>query len=218
MRLLSSRKFFQQRLRLFESRKQPLVRLELRRMHATPSAAVIPRDVKVQHFVGPNVLERQARDSGLIEDSTDHDHVVRRIEMPEPSARPYRAPANCRAGHHPPEIQPVDFFENVLKVVHRTLRTRVGLATPRLTHQTDLAPHILPVQIEAVSMYVLRGCGPAVQLTQQNMGEGFGHRSGRALEQIADANPYGATVKPDIAVGIREAFVLDFHSGYRRSR
>jgi hypothetical protein len=49
------------------------------------------------------------------------------------------------------------------------------------------------------------------------MGEGFGYRSGRALEQIADANPYRAAAKPDVAVRIGEAFILEFDRGHRRS-
>jgi len=138
--------------------------------------------------------------------------------MAEPRPRTYRAPAYRRTRHHSTEIQPVDFFENLLKVVQRTLRTCVGFAAPCLADQADLAPYILPVQIKPVSMRVLGGGGPAVQLTQENMGEGFGHRSRRALEQIADANPYRAAVQPNVAVRIREAFVLEFDRRHGRSR
>jgi hypothetical protein len=110
--------FPQQRLRLFELRKEFLVRLELGRVDAPAGAAVIYRIVQVQHLVVHHIFEREARGARVVEDAADDDHVVRWIEVAEPRPRAHMAPAERGARHHTPEVFRVELLEYLFQIVY----------------------------------------------------------------------------------------------------
>ena len=76
--------------------------------------------------------------------------------------------------------------------------------SPRLPHQIDSAPHIPPVQIQPVAMLVMPRDRLAIKLVKQNMRQRFGHRRGRAFQQIGNRDRDPAAFQTDAAVGIHE--------------
>src|SRR5579862_532950 len=89
----------QESIGLGGSRKQLLLRLKIRRMHA-PSAPSQPnRMLQVQHLVIDDVFQHERRNGGMIENPADDDCVVCRIVMAKNPPGPGLAPAHAWASH-----------------------------------------------------------------------------------------------------------------------
>src|SRR3984957_1644271 len=73
---------FQKSLRPLPLRKQFLLRLKFRRMHAPSAPAQLHRMLQMQHFVVHNVFHRVAGNQELIKDSADHNRIMRRVVVP----------------------------------------------------------------------------------------------------------------------------------------
>ena len=108
---------------------------------------MLNRVMQMQHFVEHHVFERELRRVEVVENSADHDEVVRRIVMPEARARTNVAPSKGGPRHHASEVAGIQVFENFFEIVNQSARTFVNLAPALQLDGPDLAPHIFTIQV-----------------------------------------------------------------------
>src|SRR5579862_3711792 len=116
--------------------------LEFRRVDAAPRAGVVHRIAQVEHLMEHHILERQPGGARIVEDPADHDHVVRRIEVPETRPRTHMTPSQSRPRHHSAEVFLVQILEDFLEIMNLALRAEMNFAASCLTHYTDPPPHV----------------------------------------------------------------------------
>ncbi len=141
----------QKRLRPLPLRKQLLLRIELRRVHAPPAAAQPYRMFQMQHLVINNVLNGEAGNRRVIENAADHNRIVRRIVVPQNPPRPRRAPAHARPPHQSIKKSPVQILKDRVQIVNMPLRRTQPLAPTHLSHQMRLVYHIMAAHIFPVA-------------------------------------------------------------------
>src|SRR5690348_16079367 len=112
------------------------------------------------------------------------------------------APSQLRTPHESVEILPVEPFENVVQVVILALWTRDELTPADLPHQLRLPADVAPVQVQPIPVAVYARDRLAIELSEENVCQGFGHRRGRSREQVGDADVQPAFFEADEAVGI----------------
>ena len=73
--------------------------LKLRCVDTTAGSLVLHRVVQVEHLVKHHIFQRQTWHIRMIENPADHDHVVRRIIVPQAGPRTHVTPAQSWPRH-----------------------------------------------------------------------------------------------------------------------
>src|SRR4051812_15607052 len=106
------------------------------------------------------------------------------IEVAEEPARLAAASAEQRLPEQAIEefpIQPVEYFR---QIVACALGSGDELAAADLPHQLHLLTDFPAVEIQPVAMIISARYGPAVEFTEQDIGQRLEYRGGRAFEDI----------------------------------
>ena len=80
-----------------------------------------------------------------------------------------------------------------------------------------LTSDIFPVHVEPVAVRVLARGRVAIELSQQDVGEGFGYRRGCVFEEVGNADRDRPALQANLTVGIGELFVFHGDRGERRA-
>jgi len=154
-----------------------------------------------------HVLQRQ-RFPRPVEDAADHNGVMGGIEMPQHAARRAPAPSEQRPPHQAVEELPVQAVEYLIEIVCLAAWPGKVLASANLPHQVRLAPHVAPVQVQAVAVRIQAGNGFPVEFAEQDVGQGLQHRGRSSRQQIGNTHAQPSVLQTDEAVGVGEAAKL----------
>lgn len=193
------------------------MRFEFGCVDTAPGSGMIDRVMQVEHFVKHHVLERKLWSVGIVKDTADHDHVVRRIEMAKSRPRAYMAPSQFGSGHHPSKVLAIQIFEDGLEIVNRAPRSQMILVPALLADLMNPAPHVTAVQIEPVAMLILASDGFPIELTEQNVSKCFRYGSRCAIQQIRNARDDTAALQPNLAISVGKGFIFDLDVWKRRA-
>src|ERR1700674_5872267 len=107
----------------------------------------------MEHYV----LQRKRLPARQVEDATDNDRVVRRVEMAQHGPRHAPAPTQSRHSQQTVEKLAIQALKDLFQIENLTLRSGNELAAADLADQVRLPPHVAPVQIQPVAMGVEPG-------------------------------------------------------------
>src|ERR1700726_2823952 len=131
--------------------EQFLLRLKLGGVHAPAAAPQSHRVLQVEHLVIDDVLDRGARNTGMVEDAANDNRIVRGIVVAEAVAGPVAAPGHLWAGHQAMEKSRVEVFEYGFQVVTAALGRVEMLPSAHLAHQVRLPADVMAGNVTAIA-------------------------------------------------------------------
>lgn|SRR5579862_4996546 len=202
----------------FELRELPFIGFELRRMNATSQAAAADGMLEVEHLVVEQVLDCVARAGRAIEDAAYDDGVVRSIVVAERALGVVFAPGEVGAAEKTSEEAQVQRVEHFFKVVVAAFGSGVALASAGVADQLGLAGNGRAGG-ETLEAQVLRGIdGLAVELGEEDVGDGAQHALRRAFEQVRETDKDAAFAQADGGVQRGESAETDEDGRHGRPR
>jgi len=192
----------QEVLGLLQAWKLFLRLLELRGMDAPPRALMFDREAQMQHLVIENIFDGEPGNLTLVEELGEDDRVVRGVEMSQHGARRVAAPSEKRLRHQAVEEAFIEILKYFIEIVDLALSASDELPSANLAKQVKLAAHIRAIEPAAVTVRVHGRNGLAVQLADQNVGEGFLDRGRSALEDISNFDFQDPTLQTDRAIRV----------------
>ncbi len=112
----------------------------------------------------------------------------------------------------------VELVEDLFQVVTLALRPGDMFAAAGLSEQVKIAANVVLVEVEVVAFALFRWDWFAVELADEDVGEGFEDRRGGGFERIGDAEFEPVVVGADEGIGVGEAAEFDGAFGNRCPR
>ena len=157
-------------------------------MHAPSTAPQFHWMLQVEHFVEEDVLDYVAGDSGVVEDSADDDGVVGGVVVAEAVAGVVAAPGELGASHQSVEKAAVEVFEKFFEVVMVAAGGVDVLASAELADEARFGGDVVAGDVAAVAGGLGAVDRLAIELGQQDVGDGMEDGVGGAFEQVGEAD------------------------------
>ncbi len=172
----------------------------------------------MQHLVVNEVLQRQLRHAEVVKDAAYDDGMVSGIVMAEQAAGALAAPTHARAGHQAVEKAGIQLFKNGFQIVNMTLRADHGFASTQLAHPLGLLCHGLRTGPAAVAGGVRWLNRLAVELGNEDVGNGLYGSFGRTFQQVAQADVDNILPDANRVVEVSVGIEPDREHRHRRAR
>jgi hypothetical protein len=185
------------RLGFFKLREEPFVSLKLAGVDAAAAAFYADGMLEVEHLVVEQIFDGAAGCVGTVEDTADHDGVVGGVVVAEHAAGVMRAPGEDGTTEQAMEETGVEGIEDLIQIEVMADWGEDSFAPAGLADVFGLAGDRLGGYVAAVAVGMGRGDGLAIELGEEDVGDGVVHGFGRVLEQVGEADVELALAQAD---------------------
>ena len=164
------------------------------------------------------IFDGVARGVGAVEDTAHDDGVVGGVVMAEQAAGGVGDPGERGTAEQAVEEASVDGLEDFVEVVVVAVGGADALAAAGLADAFGLFGDGFGLGVATVAVRMLGGDRPAVELGEQDVGDGVMDRFGGVLEEIAEADDEAGFAEADGGVEAGEAAEFDLEGRHGRAR
>lgn len=172
----------------------------------------------MQHLVKQDVLDRIPRYARMIENPADHDGIMSWIVVSEAAAGVVTAPCQLRTSHQPVEESAIEVIEDFFQMVMTTAGRVNVFASAHLANKPRLGRNVMTGNVAPVAGAVDTIDRLAIELGEQDMGNGSQHGFRSAFKQIGDADVEFSLAQSDRVVNGDEGIKTNVQWRRRRAR
>jgi len=187
-------------------------------MHAAASVLRSHGMLEVQHLVVHQIFDGVARRVLPVEDTADHDGVVRRIVVSEQATCAVFAPGELRTAHESVKETRIQAFKHFIEIVMTALSGGDSFASARLADALAVPHHHFAGSVAPVAVGVRGVDRLAIELGQQDVRNGAQNILRRSFKQVGKMDLDATFAQTDRRVEAGEAVEPDFKRRHRSTR